>query len=138
MPTVKDHKTQAERNYAVYQQIPDTFPDWKAVALFYCALHVVEMVAQSEGYPCHNHDEREYKFLRVKHPKIWEHYSVLFRASRRARYMAGGVFDMNSGVVDQQLSKRRLHTIIYWAMEQLGYDSFLGLTRITKEEQPVK
>lgn len=134
MPSVKAHKQQAERNLAFYESISSDFPDWKAVALFYAALHVVEMVATDAGLSQRNHDDREHKFLRPHHPKIWQAYRPLFAASRRGRYLAGDQFDMTAPQVEEQLRKKKFHTIVYWAMEELGHDQLLGLERISKSQ----
>jgi len=134
MPDLKAHKKQAERNLAFYEAIPDDFPEWKSVALFYAALHVVDMVAAAQGVHPRNHDDREYNFLRPRYHKVWNQYRKLFAASRKARYLAGGQFDMNTGHVEHQLRGRAFKHIVLWAIEELGLDSLLGEKPVSSKE----
>ena len=49
MPALANHKAAAKRFLSLYEVIPGDYPEGKAIALFYAALHLVEAVAASEG-----------------------------------------------------------------------------------------
>ncbi len=112
MPDQQSHEQAAKRFLALYNDIPENHPEGRVLALFYCALHLIETVAATEGVHNRNHPERE-GFVR-KH-RMWKHYRPLLEASEHARYLAGGRFTMNSPQIHEQLRKRRLKALEEWS-----------------------
>lgn len=112
MPDQTSHHRASKRFLDLYDAIPEDYPEGKVLALFYCALHLVEMAAASKGQHFRIHSKRE-AYLRKE--GMWKHYRPLLEASEQARYLAGGRFTMTSPQVHEQLRKRRLRAIELWS-----------------------
>jgi hypothetical protein len=115
MPSIKEHLETAERFQRLFEAIPDDFPDGRALALFYSALHYVEAVAAATAPPRHNriHHQRE-EWIMNNHPTVWKHYHPLWENSEKARYLAGGPFVMNASAVNNYLKSKHL-SLEKWA-----------------------
>lgn len=96
MPEGAEHARLALHNMdvAAYLLEKPTFSDWAATAIFYSALHIVEIVLCSGKNPigtkhCHDHGAREQvlKGTQSFSKGIWPHYRELSSLSRIARYL---------------------------------------------------
>jgi len=119
MPSQAKHKETADRFLRLYEAIPEEFPEGRAIALFYCALHLIEMVAATENRHCRNHFLRG-RYIRSEHRHIWKFYRPLQEASEHARYLAGGGFTMTAEQVESVLRRKYLAAIEQWAMSRAG------------------
>lgn len=81
----KAHRDKARDNQAFLEQISDDFPDWIAIAAFYTAVHLVEMLAATDGHHSRGHHERN-RYLKARYPGIWTHFFALWNYSVQARY----------------------------------------------------
>lgn len=88
MPTVKQHQDQGRRNAEVAELLhaDGNYKEWAVVALFYQALHHVNLffLHHSNIAPA-NHKERQ-KYVELMLRDIAGEYDELYRASREARY----------------------------------------------------
>lgn len=67
------------------EKISDEFADWIAIAAFYKAVHLVEMLRAVDGQHSRGHAGRR-KYLKTVYPKIWIEYFPLDNFSIHARY----------------------------------------------------
>lgn len=119
MPALAQHKAAAKRFLSLYEAIPGDYPEGKAIALFYSALHLVEAVAASQGVHNRTHSDRR-NYITDNHRSMWQHFRPLWEASEQARYMADGGFKMNSEQIEYQLRRRRLRAFELWSAKLLG------------------
>ncbi len=94
MPSVSEHLEQAERNESLYidlcrlyTRVPE-YTEWEVVALFYAALHYVDVwLARSEDIHPRNHAQR-IGFVTNNNAlrPISDEYRRLYRMSVLARY----------------------------------------------------
>ena len=87
MPTVQEHRLQAERNeelVAAITTLPERFPEWEVTALFYSALHYVDAFLVAQGLNPGNHHRRS--TLAGELTNIGTEYQDLFELSMDARY----------------------------------------------------
>lgn len=69
---------------------PVPFSDWIATVAFYKAVHVAEAVFACKEPAASQHSTDHSKrnhLLKTSYPQIWTYYSLLYRASRIARYL---------------------------------------------------
>ena len=113
MPSPEAHLNKADRDIKAYQAIPPEYPEWRAAALFYAAVHFVEALAVTEQSPHVEHSARE-RWVRKQHPTIWAAFSRLKQESEKARYLTlrayavdadwqQGAFSLSPEQVDKQL-----------------------------------
>jgi len=91
------HREKAERNLAFVNSMigkPD-FPEWKAVAAFYTAVHLIERLRSSFSEHSQNHEERFAFFRKRPQPfsAIYPICRILYDASILARYQTKNQFD---------------------------------------------
>ena len=87
MPSVDAHLRAAETHVAAYESMTDGFAGWKAVMLFYAAVHYVEAVFACSDTHFSLHCDRENELMK-KHRAIWAQYLRLRNESEKARYLA--------------------------------------------------
>lgn len=114
MPSLVDHQEAARKFLAMYDELPPHHTEGKAIALFYCAVHLVEMVAASHNLHNRDHSRRE-AYVRDNHKREWLQYRPLLEASEQARYFKGGSLPMNADQIHEQLRKKRLGGLITWS-----------------------
>ena len=86
MATAEDHKKQALHNERFLTTIDTTeYPDWAATAIFYAAVHRVQMLFETCGGAGGNHHRRN-NTLRAQYPDVWKQYQPLYTFSRLSRY----------------------------------------------------
>ena len=85
MPEQEAHRAKAKHNQGFIEKIGDEFADWLAIAAFYKAVHLVEMLRAVKGQHSRGHQERN-TYLKTKHPIIWVEYYHLYDFSIQARY----------------------------------------------------
>ena len=85
MPDQEAHRAKAKHNQGFIEEIGDEFADWLAIAAFYKAVHLVEILRAVRGEHSRGHHQRR-NFLRTKHPKIWREFYPLYNFSIQARY----------------------------------------------------
>ncbi len=106
MPTIEQHLDKADRDLDAYKAIPEGFPEWRAVALFYSAVHSIEALCATGGSIHIDHYARE-KTIKKEHPKLWPRYIRLKQESEKARYLTRrhrkALFSLNASQVDKQL-----------------------------------
>jgi hypothetical protein len=86
MGNQKQHREKADRIGSFVENIKSLeFPDWLAIAMFYRALHLVEMMFASTGRHTINHNERR-EALRSEFPEILREYKPLYNYSLLCRY----------------------------------------------------
>jgi len=135
MPDLASHKAAAEKFHSLYLAIPGDYPEGKAIALFYCAVHLIELIAASEGIHNRNHADRE-RYIRNNHSKYWKHYRPLRDASEQARYLARSGFTMTSEQLDLQLYRRRFAAIRELAVATLGGEELqISIERASIQKQ---
>lgn len=87
------HIELANRNQDFLDELmaaPSPFSDWIATAAFYKCVHVTEAVFANNEPAATKHSidhQKRNHLLRTSYPKIWTYYSLLYRASRIARYL---------------------------------------------------
>lgn len=127
--TPADHIAAAEHHLLAYQAISADFPDWRAVMLFYAAVHFVEAISVADGNPHVQHFERD-NDVRTKYRPISSAYFELKRESIKARYLTTrryaktqnwqrGSFSLTADQVDKRLLQRDLSKIREYCMEKL-------------------
>ena len=88
MPSRDEHLAKAKHNEKVAASLAPEYSDWIVVAIFYAALHYVEMQLAVEGTHPKSHDKRDPSI--AKHhllgPNIWNSYKKLNVLSRNVRY----------------------------------------------------
>ncbi len=87
MPTLQEHRFQAERNerfVAAIATMPQRFPEWEATALFYAALHYCDAFLSTQGLYPESHRERN--ALVRNQTNVWREYQGLFQTSMDSRY----------------------------------------------------
>lgn len=113
MPSPEAHLSKADPDLKAYQAIPPEYPEWRAAALFYAAVHYVEALAVTERSPHVEHYARE-RWVRKQHRNIWAAFSRLKQESEKARYLTlrryavtadweQGAFSLSAEQVDKQL-----------------------------------
>jgi hypothetical protein len=86
MGNQKQHREKADRIGRFVESIQSLgFPDWLAIAMFYRALHLVEMMLASKGRHTINHNERR-EVLRSGFPEILRQFKPLYNYSLLCRY----------------------------------------------------
>jgi hypothetical protein len=118
MPSTSEHLATAKRFRAMYDAIPPEFPEGRALALFYSAMHYVEAVAALSKKDNRVHPQRK-QFIIENHPTMWKFYEPLMQSSEKARYMTGGAFTMNAAAVEDYLRKKHHVAIERWALSQM-------------------
>lgn len=90
MPTVKQHLDQARFNEELAEYLDGSpYPDWRATALFYSAVHYVGAYFESLNPPRRfgKHSDRDAAIQNDNHiSAIWEDYRDLKDWSRKTRY----------------------------------------------------
>lgn len=119
MPEPSQHRSKADRFLQMYDSLPADGLEGKAIALFYCAVHIVEMVsAELHGvHPRVHHDRKVY--INKHHGRMWKHYKPLHDTCWDARY-TGSQLAMSADQMHEQLRIKRLSAIEKWAVEQIG------------------
>lgn len=85
MPDQAAHRAQAQHNQGFIEKITDEFADWMAIAAFYKAVHLVEMLRAVDGQHSRGHHGRR-RYLETEHPEISVEYFPLYNFSIQARY----------------------------------------------------
>ena len=86
MGTQIQHEEKADSNQSFVDFISVSgFSDWIATAIFYRAVHLVEMLFAIENWHSSSHSERNAK-LQKEHQDIYADYHPLYNYSRFARY----------------------------------------------------
>lgn len=88
MPSVADHKRQAEKNEEMAAKLEGEYPDWSVTAYFYAALHLTRAWLKDRGYgdgDYQSHLAAE-EALEEEHFDVLEDYKHLKTLSERARY----------------------------------------------------
>lgn len=94
MPSREEHLQKAKHNEKLAVVLQPEYKDWCVTAIFYAALHYVDMHLASEGTHPTSHDKRNP--LIAKHyllREIWSPYRKLNILSRNARYYAAPIVD---------------------------------------------
>jgi hypothetical protein len=103
MPKGNEHQEKASHNKSFLNGIDGNFPDWKAVAMFYVAVHLVERLRARHSEPkqrdSKDHVDRN-GFVKESHRQIHEAYRDLFDASLTARYYPQSQFAKQFPTVD--------------------------------------
>lgn len=86
MPSIEQHLDKADRDLDAYNAIPEDFPEWRAVALFYSAVHSIEALCATGGSIHVDHYARE-ETVKTEHPQLWPRYVRLKQESEKARYL---------------------------------------------------
>lgn len=118
MPNQQQHKARAERFLELYYQTEDDQTELKLVALFYCVVHIVEMVAAKNGVDPKNHKERG-AFLKKHHKGMWKHYHPLSQRAWEARY-SGNPRVLTAKEIEEELRGKRVKAFERWAENELG------------------
>jgi len=123
MPIASQHKSKAEINRRFLDTIDiDDFPEWKVVAAFYVAVHLVERLraATNDGHSTSHEDRLNY--VQIVHPDIHTSYHVLQNASMLARYQSRGDFfnQFQSNEVAETLIGRYLSGVERYVIDRLG------------------
>jgi hypothetical protein len=126
VPTKREHLAAARRHLSAYRAAAAAFPDWGAVMLFYSALHVMESLFAGAGVHCPDHARRE-QHIKNHHKQVWSAYHRLQTESAKARYLQGGAFSMNAGMVRQELWRKKFREIRRYVRAQQG-SSLFGTT----------
>jgi len=132
MPALAEHKVKAERCLACYRETPAGHVETRLVLLFYCAVHLVEMVCAKLGdQPNPDHRQR-HEYLQSKHRKIWKHYQPLHQIAWSARYDAREMW-VSEKDVQEHYRRVRLSAVEKWAIEHVGEDGRLSAEPPTVE-----
>lgn len=121
VPNAQAHLDAVRENDYAYKGIPEEFPGWKAVVLFYMAVHLMEALFAIKGLHHQEHSSRE-RYIKQHHSSIWNEYSFLKSESQKARYLAlskgfdpGKIartqFALSSAQVHEQIYKKKLKKI---------------------------
>lgn len=88
MPSVADHKRQAETNEDLASKLEGEYPDWSVTAYFYAALHLTRAWLKGRGYTDGDYQSHlaAEEALKEEHFDILEDYKHLKTLSERARY----------------------------------------------------
>jgi hypothetical protein len=94
MPDDTDHIRLALHNFecAEYLLGDRRFGDWVATVVFYAALHIVDAMLFSDPkspvkHGTAHHDRKDTLEGTTHYQHIYKHYSILFRATKVARYL---------------------------------------------------
>ncbi len=85
MASEKDHLAKAAHNEKFLAVIPEGFADWKAIAAFYVAVHLVEAFFATQQRHSRGHRRRNL-FLKKHHRSIYKHFYALYNYSLFVRY----------------------------------------------------
>jgi hypothetical protein len=100
MPSASEHQIKANHNRAFLNSITDpAFCDWKAVAAFYTAVHLVEQLFALQGLHSQDHRSRN-RQVRVRFRPIHKHYRPLYNLSMVARYRESSKFRLTASAVE--------------------------------------
>jgi hypothetical protein len=105
VPDEAAHRAAYTRHHAAYSDTVNAYPDWAAIMLFYCAVHLVEQFFAFESKHFCEHSEREFE-IKANYHSIWADYRALKSESLKARYMDGGLFNMTAAQVQKKLAPR--------------------------------
>lgn len=95
MGSSQQHRQKSERNQEFVDQILGLgFHEWTAIAIFYKAVHLVEMMFAQSGVHSQTHQERN-ESLRDNHPDLYREFHPLFNFSLMARYDCTGDVTIN-------------------------------------------
>jgi len=111
VPTDCEHKAAFDRHVASYADTVDKHPDWAAVMLFYCAVHMVERLFAFDQIHNTDHGKREFE-LKSRYQSLWPEYRVLKSESLKTRYLDGGVFVLSARNVKEKLHGKRLVNLV--------------------------
>jgi hypothetical protein len=111
VPDAASHQKAFENHQSAYAHSVDPHPDWAAVMLFYCAVHLVERLFAIEGRHFCDHSTREFE-LKSRYMSLWHPYRVLKSESLKTRYLDGGAFTMPPKRVREMLHDQFLQQII--------------------------
>lgn len=106
MPSKDEHLLKAKRNEQVAGALSKDFRDWQVTAIFYAALHYLEMHLAVEGHHPPSHEKRDP--LIIKHrllQNVWSPYKRLNVLSRNARYYAYTIVDADVNNAKTWLAK---------------------------------
>jgi hypothetical protein len=105
MGNQRQHRDKADRIGSFVEGIRSLgFPDWLAIAMFYRALHLVEMMLAAKGRHTVNHNERR-EVLRSEFPEILREYKPLYNYSLLCRYRFMPVRPEDVAPLEAHLSK---------------------------------
>ncbi len=108
MPPKAEHRTRAEHDEFLVQNIDNPFFDWKVTGTFYSALHYVDAYLATHNIHPATHSVRlGYVRTDPKLKPVSRDYRDLLNESRTARYEAATIF--NPG--DVTAAQRRLDSI---------------------------
>jgi hypothetical protein len=96
MPNSQEHQAKAERNRAFVDRIKASVEnaDWVAISAFYAAVHLVERLCATDNKHHVSHNARlAWVYRHRRHQTIHTAFSVLYDASRIARYGTINQFD---------------------------------------------
>jgi hypothetical protein len=114
MPKAEHHLKKAQHNKQFLHSIPVVdYPDWKVVAAFYTAVHLVERLrAKCQHGDSLGHEDR-LEYIRAHHQSIHTHYHILQNVSMLARYQSMGDFyhQFQPHEIEQRLLIERLYPI---------------------------
>lgn len=80
------HRKKSESNQAFIDEILSLpFPDWTATAIFYKAVHVVEMMFGADGIHSENHADSNQR-LKSNYPDVFAEFHPLYNFAFSARY----------------------------------------------------
>lgn len=119
MSDLQAHKRKAERFLQSYLDAPTDLIELKLIALFYTAVHLVEMVASFDGQPSHRDHRSRNDYLRAQYPGAWKHYRPLFDASHTARYVCSTI-PWSKSDLEAHFRNIRFVALQKWAVERLG------------------
>ena len=116
MPRIEAHLAAVEENLAAYKAMPEAHPGWRAVMLFYAAVHLVEADCALSNRHHHEHVERE-QYIRATYGKtFWQHYSRLKNEAQKARYLVLDPFHRSAAFVGKtmfSLTAEQVHNQLY-------------------------
>jgi uncharacterized protein (UPF0332 family) len=114
MPSLPQHISQWKRNRTLLiSNAHDSFPEWKIIVAFYCALHAVETLLSKRGYHPKDHSARN-AFLGDRNNKLlrlWSPYKTLYDASHDARYACPAIQKRFAPAIQKDLIQTCLQTV---------------------------
>ncbi len=83
--TRRQHLQKAKHNKNFFDNINESFTDWKITSLFYSAVHIIDAHAKSENEQFEEHRER-FDFIRRRMRSIYSDFQLLYDYSLESRY----------------------------------------------------
>ncbi|MEX0716152.1 MAG: hypothetical protein WD066_06180 [Planctomycetaceae bacterium] len=107
MATAEEHENQAAHNHRFLGSIDrDEYPDWAATAIFYTAVHLVQMLFVKKGGAGGSHIKRN-KTLRTDCREVWKSYQPFYAFSRLSRYWCLRVSASDIPYLERRLERVR-------------------------------